>query len=79
MDLVPVANQCENEQHKRDQQQPGSLRRVNRVAVMLVIVLGRVIRHADIVAPWVEVLGVRSQVCVRSEAWPLACIRGAAL
>jgi hypothetical protein len=50
VDLVPVANQRENEQHKRDQQQPGSFRGVDRVAVMLVIVLGSTIRHASIVA-----------------------------
>jgi hypothetical protein len=52
MDLAPVAHQRKNQQHERDQQQPGSFRRVDRVAVMmLVIVRGRIIRHANIVAP----------------------------
>jgi hypothetical protein len=50
VDLVPVANQREDEQHKRDQQQPGSFRGVDGMAVMLVIVLGSTIRHASIVA-----------------------------
>ena len=51
MDLAPVAHQSENQQHERDQQQPGGFRRVDRMAVMLAIVLGGIVRHANIVAP----------------------------
>ena len=59
MDVVPVADQRENQQQKRDQQQAGSFRGVDRVTVMLVIVPRRGVSHADIVAPGgVSVLGV---------------------
>ena len=51
MNVVPVANQSEDQQHKCDQQQTGGFRRVDRVAVMLVIVLrSGCPGHADIVA-----------------------------
>jgi hypothetical protein len=51
MNVVPVADQSENQKHQGDQQQPGSLRRVHCVAVMLVIVVWSSTRHADIVVP----------------------------
>src|ERR1700730_15944816 len=50
VNLVPVANQREDQQHQRNQQQSGSLRRVDRVAMMLVIVLRSAVGHANIVA-----------------------------
>lgn len=52
MDVVPVAKQSEKQQQERDQQQARGLRRVNRVAMVLmrVIVFGSLSRHADIVA-----------------------------
>lgn len=53
MDVVPVANEREDQQKKRDQQQAGSFRRVDRVALVLVrgVTVGLWGRHADIVAP----------------------------
>ena len=51
MNVVPVADQGENQKHQGDQQQAGSLRRVHRVAVMLVTVVWSGSRHADIVDP----------------------------
>jgi hypothetical protein len=61
MNVVPVANQREHQQQKRDQQKAGSFRRVDRVAAGLVIVRGRGIGHAGIVAlggsNWVLGLG----------------------
>ena len=39
MNVVPVANQSENQQQQGDQQQAGGLRRIHCVAVMLVIVV----------------------------------------
>jgi hypothetical protein len=37
MNVVPVSNQSEDEQHKRDQQQTRGFRRVNRMPVVLVL------------------------------------------
>ena len=51
MNVVPVAHQCEYQQKKGDQQKSGRFRRVDRMAMVLVIVLGEVRSHADIVAP----------------------------
>jgi len=64
MNAVPVANQGKNQQQNRDQQQAGSLRRVDGTAAALVIVLvlGSGIGHADIVALWNAVLGIGCQV-----------------
>jgi hypothetical protein len=50
MNVVPVANQSKDQQQHRDQQQAGSLRRVNGMAAALTIILGSVVGHADIVA-----------------------------
>jgi hypothetical protein len=50
MNVVPVANQRENQKQKRDHQQSGSFRRVDRVAAVLVIFFGRGMGHANIVA-----------------------------
>lgn len=53
MDVVPVANQGENQQNERNQQQPGGLRRIDRVPMVLVrrFVLWLWSGHAPIVAP----------------------------
>ncbi len=51
VDVVPVSNQGEQQQHERDQQQPGSLRRVDRVPAMLVLVMRSGFWHTHIVAP----------------------------
>ena len=51
MNVVPVADQSENQKHQSDQQQPSGFRRVDCVAMMLVIVGWSGSRHADIVAP----------------------------
>jgi hypothetical protein len=37
MDGVPITNDGENQQQKRDQQKSGGFRGVNRVAAMLVV------------------------------------------
>ena len=52
MDVVPVPNHREDQQQKRDQQQPGCFRRVDRVPVMLVRRIVRRLRggHGNIVA-----------------------------
>jgi hypothetical protein len=53
VDVVPVANEREYQQKKRDQQQASRFRRVDRVALALVrgVTVGLWGRHADIVAP----------------------------
>jgi hypothetical protein len=51
VNAMPVAHQREHQEQKRNQEQTSSLRRVNRVATMLVIVLRSGIGHVDIVAP----------------------------
>ena len=50
MDVVPVADQSENQQQKRYKKQTGSFRRVDRVTVMLGrgVSLGLGRRHADL-------------------------------
>jgi hypothetical protein len=57
MNVAPVANQREHQQHKHNQQQASGFRRVDGVAAMLafVLVLGSAIRHADIVAPLIKI------------------------
>ena len=51
MNGVPVANQCEDEQQKGNQQQAGGFRGINRVPAVLAggIVLALGVRHTDIV------------------------------
>jgi DNA-binding winged helix-turn-helix (wHTH) protein len=51
VNVVPIANQSQDHEEKRDQKQSRRFGRVDRVAVMLVIVLGAGFGHADIVAP----------------------------
>ena len=59
MNVVPVADQSEDQQNERDQQQPCRLRRVDRVPALPVLIRlllgGRYAnvmrRHTDIVAP----------------------------
>lgn len=51
MNVVPVANQNQDQKQKRDHKQSGRFRRIDRVAVMLVIVLRSGVGHVDIVAP----------------------------
>jgi hypothetical protein len=60
MNIVPVANQSKDQEQGRNQQQPRCFGSVDRMAVMLVIVLGRVVGHVDILIRS-QVLGVRSQ------------------
>jgi len=52
MDVVPVAQDGQDQQQKRDQQQARGLGGVDRVTLVLVgvVVLGIGFRHADIVA-----------------------------
>lgn len=61
MNVAPVAKQGEDQQDERDQQQAGSLRRVDGVAAMfwVVVVLGSAVGHADIVA-----LGATGAACI---------------
>lgn len=53
MDIVPVANQRQDQQQKGDEQQPGRFRGVDRVAVLLrgSVVLASGVGHEVIVAP----------------------------
>ena len=52
MNVVPVADQGEGKQEECNQQQPGSLRGIDRVAMVLVsLVFAFCIRHGFIVAP----------------------------
>lgn len=53
MNSVPVTNQSECEQQERDEQQAGSLRGIDRVAMVLVgvIVFALGLGHGHIVAP----------------------------
>jgi hypothetical protein len=59
MNVVPVADQSEDQQQSRDHQQAGSLRRVNlssaRLGIILVLQIG--VGHSDIVARWEPALG----------------------
>lgn len=52
MDLVPVADEREDQQHESDQQQARGFRGINRVPMMLVrsILFGLGGEHEDIVA-----------------------------
>lgn len=50
MDGVPVADQGQHQQQKRDEQQPRRLRRIHRMPVVFVVILGMVVSHAPIVA-----------------------------
>lgn len=56
MNLVPVADQSEHEQHNRNEQKTGGLRCVDRMAVMFFggVVVGLAGGHGPIVAPRVE-------------------------
>jgi len=63
MNIAPVAKQSEDQEQKSNQQQPGCFGRVHRMTAMLVIVVGRIFGHADILPPTgIQVSGVRSQV-----------------
>jgi hypothetical protein len=54
MDLVPVSDESEDEQHKGNQEQPSGFRGIHRMAMvtMLGLVVGQRSGHADIVDAW---------------------------
>jgi len=53
MDLMPVSDQSEHEQHKGNQEQPGGFRGIHRMAMvtMLGLLFGLRRQHAPIVSP----------------------------
>ena len=58
MNVVPVADQSEDQQQSCDHQQAGSLRRVNLSSARLGIILVlQIVGHSDIVARWEPGLG----------------------
>jgi hypothetical protein len=54
MNLMPVPNEGEDQQHKGDQQQSRGFRGIDCVPVMTAhgLLFGLGGKHADIVAPW---------------------------
>jgi cholera toxin transcriptional activator len=69
MNLVPVADEREHQEKKRDQQQPRGFRRIHRVPVMLLLRMIVLIwgGHAAIVAPGLH--GTATPLLVRA-TWP---------
>jgi hypothetical protein len=57
MDLVPVPDECEDEQHQRNQQQPRGLRGIHRMPMMLmrVFFFGPGREHGAIVSPGIGI------------------------
>lgn len=68
MNVVPVTQQSQDEQQKRNQQQACRLGRIGGVAVVLVRVFVRRIGHAAIVAP------ARKLTCMKAPHSSSACV-----